>query len=82
MVKDIVGDINFASGDISQLKNKLGRLYSAIITSRRNDIDQAYNTLGNAGIKINRGGKGVSGYAYEKFEDKDGFVYRRRTSDT
>jgi len=56
LVADIVGDIDVFDGDIDLLKIKLRRLYDAVINARRDDINEAYTVLGNAGVQINRGG--------------------------
>ena len=77
LVADIVGDIDVFDGDIDLLKIKLRRLYDAVINARRDDINEAYTVLGNAGVQINRGGAGTGGTAFEKVEDADGILYRR-----
>ena len=77
LVADIVGDIDVFDGDIDLLKIKLRRLYDAVINARRDDINEAYTVLGNAGVQINRGGEATGGTAFEKVEDADGVLYRR-----
>ena len=77
LVADIVGDIDVFDGDIDLLKIKLRRLYDAVINARRDDINEAYTVLGNAGVQINRGGAATGGTAFEKVQDKDGVLYRR-----
>ena len=77
LVADIVGDIDVFDGDIDLLKIKLRRLYDAVINARRDDINEAYTVLGNAGVQINRGGAATGGTAFEKVEDADGILYRR-----
>ena len=77
LVADIVGDIDVFDGDIDLLKIKLRRLYDAVINARRDDINEAYTVLGNAGVQINRGGAATGGTAFEKVQDADGVLYRR-----
>jgi len=77
LVADIVGDIDVFDGDIDLLKIKLRRLYDAVINARRDDINEAYTVLGNAGVQINRGGTATGGTAFEKVEDEGGVLYRR-----
>ena len=77
LVADIVGDIDVFDGDVDLLKIKLRRLYDAVINARRDDINEAYTVLGNAGVEINRGGTATGGTAFEKVEDADGVLYRR-----
>ena len=80
LVDSIVGGIDVLSGeaDIDLLTTKLTRLYSTVIQSRRDDINEAYSVLGNSGVTVNRGGGATGGTSYEKFEDNQGVIYRRK----
>ena len=78
MVSEIVGDISFTEGDEALLIQKLGMLYKDIIGTRRNEIEEAYSTLGNY-TNINRGGSASSGQSFVLGDDG---VYRRQKPPT
>ncbi len=78
MVSEIVGDISFTEGDEALLIQKLDMLYKDIIGTRRNEIEEAYSTLGNY-TNINRGGSASSGQGFVLGDDG---VYRRQKPPT
>jgi hypothetical protein len=78
MVSEIVGDISFTEGDEALLIQKLGMLYKDIIGTRRNEIEEAYSTLGNY-ANIKRGNSASSGLGFTKGDDG---VYRRQKPPT
>ncbi len=78
MVSEIVGDISFTEGDEALLIQKLGMLYKDIIGTRRNEIEEAYSTLGNY-ANIKRGNSANFGLGFTKGDDG---VYRRQQPPT
>jgi hypothetical protein len=78
MVSEIVGEISFTSGDEALLIQKLGMLYKDIIGTRRNEIEEAYATLGNY-TEIQRGGAPSAGMGFTLGDDG---VYRRQKPPT
>lgn len=78
MVSEIVGDISFTEGDEALLIEKLGMLYKDIIGTRRNEIEEAYSTLGNY-ANIKRGNSASSGLGFIKGDDG---IYRRQKPPT
>lgn len=61
LVDDIVGAIDVFSGDadINLLKTKLNRLFKQITTSKRDEIEEAYNNLEKFGVRVDRKGAGT-----------------------
>jgi hypothetical protein len=61
LVDDIVGAIDVFSGDadINLLKTKLNRLFKQITTSKRDEIEEAYNNLEKFGVRVDRRGAGT-----------------------
>ena len=74
MVSEIVGEISFTEGDEALLVQKLSMLYKDIVGTRRNEIEEAYATLGNY-TNINRGSASSAGQGFTLGEDG---VYRRQ----
>ena len=51
MVSEIVGEIDFGSGDPNVLMRKMGRLYGKIVGTQRNNLNTAARNLMDAGVE-------------------------------
>jgi hypothetical protein len=54
LVDDIIGKIDFASGDKDELVRKLNRLYTQIQSAKRDQINQGYATLRSFGHEVKK----------------------------
>ena len=66
LVDDIIGKIDFSSGDKDELVRKLNRLYTQIQSAKRDQINQGYQTLRSFGIDVASNKKPSSGFTVKK----------------
>jgi len=66
LVDDIIGKIDFSSGDKDELVRKLNRLYTQIQSAKRDQINQGYQTLRSFGIDVIADKKSSSGFTVKK----------------
>jgi hypothetical protein len=66
LVDDIIGKIDFASGDKDELVRKLNRLYTQIQSAKRDQINQGYATLRSFGHEVVKNKKSNSGFTVKK----------------
>jgi len=66
LVDDIIGKIDFSSGDKDELVRKLNRLYTQIQSAKRDQINQGYSTLRSFGHDVARNKKSSSGFTVKK----------------
>jgi hypothetical protein len=66
LVDDIIGKIDFSSGDKDELVRKLNRLYTQIQSAKRDQINQGYQTLRSFGIDVVSNKKSSSGFTVKK----------------
>jgi hypothetical protein len=79
LVKDIVGKVDFTSGDEKELTRKLSNLFNLIVVKGRKNIQDAYRNLGAAGVNIDRTNITALGSTMIKGEDN---VFRFKVQGT
>lgn len=78
-VREIVGDVNFLEGDEAVLRAKLSNLFNVIVKRGRENIKDAYDTLGAYGVNIDRTNIVAQGSKMTQGEDG---VFRFRVEGT
>ncbi len=78
-VREIVGDVNFLEGDEAVLRGKLSNLFNVIVKRGRENIKDAYDTLGAHGVNIDRTNITAQGTTMVKGEDN---VFRFKVQGT
>jgi hypothetical protein len=69
LVKEIVGKVDFTSGDEKELTRKLSNLFNLIVVKGRKNIKDAYRNLSAAGVNIDRTNITAQGSTMTKGED-------------
>ena len=79
LVKEIVGKVDFTSGDEKELTRKLSNLFNLIVVKGRKNIQDAYRNLSAAGVNIDR--TNITAQGSKMTQGEDG-VFRFRVEGT
>ena len=69
LVRDVVGQIDFANADEGLLKDKLREIYSLVITRGKQNIADSYKTLSRYGVNVDASSSQQSDGDWNEGED-------------
>ena len=69
LVRDVVGQIDFANADEGLLKDKLREIYSLVISRGKQNIADSYQTLSRYGVNVDRSSSQSSNGDWNEGED-------------
>ena len=69
LVRDVVGQIDFANADKGLLKDKLREIYSLVITRGKQNIADSYKTLSRYGVNVDTSSSQSSDGDWNEGED-------------